>query len=161
MKKCISWILILVCVLGLVGCDQANPSNMEPDFTEKPVVIGNSHSDVSGVFIQIGGIYTYPDKTTLVVSWNNETDHTVTYGEAYRIERLENGEWVDCSLKDNVFDAIAYQLQANQSDNKSYTLSDAYDISASGTYRILCACRVDMGDGTETGCSLWAEFIIA
>lgn len=161
MKKYIALFLTLVCVLGLIGCKRIYPKYIEPDFTEHPIVKGNTHADISGVFVQIHGIYTFPDQTTkLTVAWINETDRPIMYGETYWIERLENGQWVDCSIKENVFATTAHELQANKSVYKSYALTNVYDISASGTYRFRSSCSVDVGDGKQTACSLWAEFII-
>jgi hypothetical protein len=78
----------------------------------------------------------------------------------YWIERLENGEWVDCSLQENVFLTIGYLLKANTDVSKEYTLTDMYGISIPGTYRFLSTCSVDMGDEKPTECSVWSEFVV-
>lgn len=119
---------------------------------------GDSYSDVEGVFVEIESINIYPDITSLDVLWNNSTEYSVTYGNSYLIERLENGERVDCSLKDNVFTLIGYELKANETVNKEYRLTDMYDISKSGTYRFFSTCYLDMGYNKE--CNVWAEFVV-
>lgn len=118
------------------------------------------HTDFEGVYVQIHEVINDPEKTTLVVSWNNETKHSVTYGNMYGIERLENGEWVDCSINENVFTLIGYMLDANASVKKEYSLTDMYDTSKPGTYRFCSTCSVDVEGEQPTTCSLWTEFVI-
>lgn len=161
MKRIIAiLVLAFACTLVMVGCNNTQLEIAESNFTKQSVFNRVSHSDVVGLLVEVDGIYIYPDKTTLVVSWNNTTEHTVTYGEMYWIERLENEEWVDCSLKENVFLTIGYLLKANKTVNKEYTLTDLYDVGTPGTYRFLSTCSVEMGDEKPTECSVWAEFVI-
>lgn len=160
MKKLMALVLALCCVLGLGGCDKTAPDYVEPNFTEQPVIEGNLYSDFEGISARIGGLYVYPDKTTLTVTWINRTEHPAIYGKAYWIERLENSEWVTCALKENIFATVAYELRAGEMDNMAYTITDMYDISTPGTYRFLSTCSVDVGEEKQTDCSLWAEFII-
>jgi len=163
MKKCAAFLLALVCAAGLFGCagrQPEYPEYVEPDFTRQPATVTASYSDVEGISVQADGVYVHPDKTTLVVSWNNRTDYPVTYGESFEIERLENGEWVDCALGENVFHMIGYLLPANKSVNKEYTLTDMYDISTPGTYRFLSTCSVEMEGEYPKTCALWSEFTV-
>ncbi len=149
MKKFIALVLLLTCAFCLFGCQKR---------TKQPFVTGNSYSDIEGLSVQIEGIYNYPDMTTIMVSWNNKSNFTFTYGNMYSIERLENGEWVDCSLKENIFTLIGYLLDVNETIDKEYRITDMYDISKPGTYRFISNCLLDMGDNKE--CTVWAEFII-
>lgn len=151
MKKVIVLVLSLIFVVCLVAYINTLPR-------KQSLSNGDSHSDVEGIFVEIVGINIYPDITSLVVLWNNKTEYTATYGNTYSIERLENGEWVDCSLKDNIFTLIGYELKTNETVNKEYRLTDMYDISKSGTYRFRTTCILDKGDNKE--CNMWAEFII-
>ena len=160
MGKLVWFVLILVCVLSLVACNNILPERVGSDFTEQYIIIRDSYSDVLGVFVQVSGIYVYPDKTTLVVSWNNTTEHTVTYGENFKIEYKEDGEWSDCTLKENVSLRGSFLLNAYECHNKEYAIIDMYDISKPGKYRFLSACSVDMGKRGTTECSVWSEFII-
>lgn len=151
MKKLIVLVLSLAFVMCLVAYINTLPK-------KQSISKGDSYSDVEGVFVEIEGINIYPDITSLVVLWNNKTKHRVTYGNSYSIERLENGEWVDCSLKDNIFTLIGYDLKANETVNKEYRLSNMYDISKPGKYRFRSNCSVDME--VEKECSVWAEFVL-
>ena len=154
MKKLIAVILSLVCVVCVVGFIVYNTLPKK-----YPVSNGVLHSDIEGVFVEIDGIYKYPDITALGVTWNNQTEYTISYGNAFGIERLENGEWVDCSLKSNVFTLTGYSLNSNEKVEKKYRITDMYDISKSGTYRFLATCsRMDINEGKSY--SVWAEFVI-
>ena len=121
---------------------------------------GNTYSDFDGISIQASGIYIYPDKTAIDITWKNETAFSVMYGASYLIERLENGEWVSCSLNANEFPAIAYELPAKELENNSYILTGMYEVNKPGTYRFLSTCIVQTGQDQPTKCSVWAEFII-
>ncbi|MBQ4641916.1 MAG: hypothetical protein IJB47_04825 [Oscillospiraceae bacterium] len=160
MKKLIAFVLATVCVFALVGCNNTQPEYEEPNFTEIQTIVSNDYSDFDGISIQASGIYVHPDKTTIVINWRNDTEYSVIYGEAYSIERLENGEWVSCALMDTAFDAIAYELRAKKLGSKAYTLTGMYDVNKPGTYRFLSTCNVDTGEGKSTECSVWAEFIL-
>lgn len=150
-KRVVVFVLILICVLSLIIYNSVLPK-------KHMVSNNNSYSDLNGVFVEIDSMCVYPDITTLIVSWNNETEQTITYGEMYSIERFENGEWIDCSLKDNIFTLIGYTLKANEKVDKEYRLTDMYDVSKSGTYRFHSTCSADVGDVKEY--SVWAEFVI-
>lgn len=150
-KRLVVFVLILICVLSLIIYNSVLPD-------KQMVSDGNVYSDIDGISVKVESVRTYPDITTLIVSWNNETEYTVTYGEPYWIERLENGEWIDCSLKDNIFILIGYTLKAGEKLDKEYRLTDMYDVSRKGTYRFRSTCSVDEGERKE--CSVWAEFVI-
>jgi hypothetical protein len=160
MKRLVAFITALIFVFLATGCNNVEPGITEAAVDEHNVFNRVSHSDVVGLLVEVSSINNLSGKTTLTVSWNNTTEHTVTYGEMYWIERLENGEWVDCSLQENVFLTIGYLLKANTDVSKEYTLTDMYGISIPGTYRFLSTCSVDMGDEKPTECSVWSEFVV-
>ncbi len=160
MKKLTALVLALVCILALVGCDNSQPEQLKPDFTEKQTVTGNNYSDFDGISIQVSGMYIYPDKTTIVINWQNETEHTAIYGEQYSIERLENGQWVSWLIDSNSLTDIDNELRAKELDSKEYTLIGMDEVIKPGIYRFLSTCSVDTGEEQSTECSVWAEFII-
>lgn len=160
MKKLIAFVLALVCVLALVGCNNSQPEYEEPNFTEIQTATGNTYSDYDGISIQASGIYIYPDKTTIVINWRNDTEYSAIYGEQYSIERLENDQWVSCLIDDISLTDIDYELRAKELDSKEYTLTDMDEVSKPGTYRFLSTCIVDTGEEKPTECSVWAEFTV-
>ena len=163
MKKLVAFVLTFVCVFALVGCDNTQPEYEEPnftEFTEKQTIVGNNYSDFDGISIQASGIYIYPDKTTIFINWENDTEYSVIYGEQYSIERFENDQWVSCLINNNDLTDIDHELRAKELDSKAYTLTEMYDVSKPGTYRFLSTCSVNIGEGKSTECSVWAEFIL-
>ena len=158
MKKLIALVLAMVCVLALVGCNNSQPEYEEPNFTEKQTIVGNNYSDFDGISIQASGIYIYPDKTTIVINWTNDTEYPAIYGEQYSIERLENGKWVSCFIDDNDLTDIDHELRAKELDSKEYILIDTDEVIKPGTYRFLSTCIVDTGEEQSIECSVWAEF---
>ena len=160
MKKPIVLVLALVCVLGLVGCNNSQPEYEEPNFTEKQTIMGNNYSDFDGISIQASGMYIYPDKTTIVINWRNDTEYSAIYGEQYSIERLENDQWVNCLIDNNDLTDIDYELRAKELDSKEYILTDTDEVIKPGTYRFLSTCSVNTGEGKSAECSVWAEFIL-
>lgn len=149
MKRLMSFVLI--CVLCLTSCNTRM-------YKEQSVVVRDAHSDVGDISIEIKGLHVYSDFTALAVVWKNDTKYALTYGESYIIERMEEGEWVDCSLRTNVHILIGYTLEPNDSVEKDYRLTDAYDISKPGLYRFRSGCSVEMPVAKE--CSVWAEFLV-
>lgn len=149
MKRYILLVFALFCAVCLFSCTNR---------IKEPVVLGNAYSDIEGISVEIVGLYNYNDMKTLVVSWNNNTQHNVTYGEMYFIERFENGKWVDCSTKENIFTLLGYSLNTNEKVDKEYRITDMYDISNPGTYRFRSNCYLDTGNQKE--CSVWVEFVI-
>jgi hypothetical protein len=147
MKKCAAFLLTLICAMGLLGC---------ADKTEETAFA--SHSDVEGISVQVESVSVSPEKSVLTVIWSNQSGNAVTYGEPYSIERLENGEWVDCALGENMFTMIGYLLQSNESVSKEYNLTYMYDISTPATYRFVTSCSVEMEGEHPKNCALWAEF---
>ena len=160
MKKFIALVLALVCVFAFVGCNNSQPEYEEPNFTEKQTIVGNNYSDFDGISIQASGIYIYPDKTTIVINWRNDTEHSAIYGEQYSIERLENDQWVSCLIDDNDLTDIDHELRAKEKDSKEYILIDSDEVIKPGTYRFLSTCIVKTGEEQLIDCSVWAEFII-
>ena len=94
---------------------------------------------------------------------DNKTKYEVTYGSSYAIELEKDGEWISRQKIDNlVFNSIGYLLKAGKTEEKTYNLTDTFDITEKGTYRLITDCFVyDKGKGGEsTKCTLWAEFSV-
>ena len=160
MKKLIALVLAMVCVLALVGCNNSQPEYEAPNFTEKQTIVGNYYSDFDGISIQTSGIYIYPDKTTIVINWTNDTEHSAIYGEQYSIERLENDQWVSYLTDNNDLTDIDHELCTKELDSKEYVLSDTDEVIKPGTYRFLSTCSVKTIEEQSTECSVWVEFTI-
>lgn len=150
--------------LSLAACREVEkPVRKAPDFTERPIVGIGGHSDILDVSIQVSGIYdrheegTEQVETTLVVVWSNKTDGYITYGDAYRIERLEGDQWVDCALEDRYYDMIGHAFKGPHMINVSYVITNLYDLTIPGDYRFSADCTVDTESGPKTY-TLWSDF---
>ncbi|MBR4072496.1 MAG: hypothetical protein IKK24_01020, partial [Clostridia bacterium] len=99
----------------------------------------------------------------LEVDWINETKYEVTYGNPYAIELEREGEWISRQKIDNLgFTLPAYALKSGKTEEKEYNLTDSFDITENGKYRLVTDCSVyNKGkDGKATKCNLWAEFTV-
>ena len=128
------------------------------------IALSATHTDVEGMEIQIiNGIWN-DDEIKLDLNWINRTQYEVLYGDVFTIEREENGEWTSCVAIDNLgFHLIGYMLKPGEVQKKTYRLTDIFDLSQNGKYRLCTNCTVYVkGHGGEsTECELWAEFTVA
>lgn len=163
MKRLFAFLLAAVLLLGIVGCKSSTPQFLDPDFEQLPMIPGKVHTDYSGIEIRVDSLNWQQEdgKTTLTVTWNNNTDLDAVYGAAYIIERLDGEEWVSCAIQNDLaFIAIAYELKAGRTVKESYNLTATYDVSSPGTYRFKTDCYVHENATTSTKCELIAEFTI-
>ena len=101
MKRLFAFLLTTTMLLGLAGCKSSTPQSVDPDFEQLPITPGQTHSDYSGIEVRIDSLNWQQEdgKTTLTVTWNNNTDLDAIYGAAYTIERLDGEEWVSCAMQ--------------------------------------------------------------
>ncbi len=159
MKKIIALMLSLLMLCSLAACN-----DKEDDKAGGWDRLTEEHTDIDGVTIQITDLTVEDGKVILKTKWKNDTIYKVVYGASYTIEREEDGEWVSTQTVDELyFISIAYELRAKSSQDKDYTISNSFDISTPGKYRIRSDCHVyNKGMGSEsTKCELWTEFTVS
>jgi len=157
MKKLIAF--LLAAVLLLSGCQSTSPKSAAPGFTNLEATPGQTHSDHPGLQIRVESLKRESGKTKLVVIWQNDTQYDATYGVAYAIERLEDDTWVSCAMREDLaFIEIACILPGGKTQNETYDLTDAFDVSKPGTYRIKTECYLQNDPEKSTRCQLMAEF---
>ena len=158
MRRLLVLSLMAVMLVSLVGCVAAQPEteNISPE-----IVPGQSSTDYTGMEIRVESFDYHKDTGTfLTVLWDNQTQYEVFYGEVFTIERLDGKEWVSCSIsEDLVFDLLAYQLKAGKTATKTYYLTNIFDVSSPGTYRIKTNCEIGVSDKYRK-CHLTAEFAV-
>lgn len=163
MKKIIALLLSTLVLLSFTACKE-NDDTVGEQHKIKFAETGESKTDVEGIYLKAEGIEIVDGKTFLKTKWVNDTLHNVVYGESYTINRQENGNWVSCHINEELsFIDIAYELSGNSKTEKKYDLTNSFDISMPGTYRISSNCYVydgNAGDGS-TKCELWTEFVIS
>ena len=143
-RKIFSLLFILLTLAAFTSC-------VSESDTEDPMLEGDEeiHTDFEGVYLTLDSV----GETSLSVTWHNDTDLEILFGEGYSIELLlSDGTWKSV-LKDSIaFDAIAMLLPPDGDISKGYS-SKPFDISASGTYRLRCEFWYD-GNTYNT----WVEF---
>ena len=136
MKKTLSLVLALITFLFcLVGCDNS-----------KDIVLTDEdiHTDYAGVYLTLSSVDDSGEHKKLNAVWHNETFKEVTYGEGYKIEYLEDGEWKSVLKGEHIVISIAHLLKAKDTKEKSYS-TELFDLSKEGTYRLIS--DFSLGDG--------------
>ena len=136
MKKVISLVLALITLLiCIVGCNNS-----------KDIVLTDEdiHTDYAGVYLSLSSVDDSGEHKKLNVVWHNETFKEVTYGEGYKIEYLEDGEWKSVLKGEHIVSSIANVLKAKGTNEKSYS-TELFDLSKEGTYRLIS--DFSLGDG--------------
>jgi len=162
MKRIIAALISVMLMLSLCACQKDGTDKI--DFETGFIKIAVAHTDFEGANIQIVDAVWTAEEIKLEVKWNNDTSYDVVYGESFDIEKETDGEWKSCVTLDYLaFNDIGYELSANSSQKQTYNLTDMFDISENGEYRLTTYCHVyDKGRGGEsTKCELWASFTVS
>lgn len=145
MKKTLSLVLAFIILLFcLVGCNNSK----EIVLTDKDI-----HTDYAGVYLTLSSVDDSGEHKKLNAVWNNETFKEVTYGEGYKIEYLEDGEWKSVLKGEHIVSSIANLLKAKGTNEKSYS-TELFDLSKEGTYRLIS--DFSLGDGKTY--NTWVTF---
>ena len=136
MKKTLSLILALITLLFcLVGCNNSK----EIMLTDEDI-----HTDYAGVYLTLSSVDDSGEYKKINAVWHNETFKEVTYGEGYKIEYFEDGEWKSVLKGEHIVSSIANLLKAKGTNEKSYS-TELFDLSKEGTYRLIS--DFSLGDG--------------
>lgn len=137
----------------MVSCFSNNVHPCGGVITEDLVLNGDDgiHTDFEGVYLTLGSL----GETSISVTWHNDTDKEVVYGEDYSIEKLEDGEWVSVQTAEMSVPAIGIILMPHSESKKGYSTAP-FNLSELGRYRLRC--EFYPGEGT---CNTWVEFDVA
>lgn len=165
MKRIMSLVLSVLLLVGLTACDQNVGRHADGIIKadKATIEIGKTHTTFEGMNIQIVNAIWNDEEVKLEVKWNNETSYNVVYGECYKIEKEINGKWESCVTLDNLaFNDIGYELRSKSSQKQTYNLTDMFDVSENGKYRLATDCSVyENGRGAgSTECEMWVEFTV-
>lgn len=127
MKNKLFFLLImLLAIAAIISC--AEPEDLKIEGNEK------IFTDFEGVYLTLESI----GETSISVTWHNDTDEEITFGEGYFIEILTStGEWTSVQKKEMSVPAIALLLMPKGETRKGYSLS-FFDLSRVGKYRLRC-----------------------
>ncbi len=157
-KKPAFWVIIIsVAAIAVTAiCLLTSPEKDSP----KAIEYGAKYTDFEGVNIEVIQVETDAQRTVLSAQWQNLTPYEITYGNSYTVERKESKKWVSCQIPEEfIVNAIAYSQKPNTMQDKIYNLTDTFDISETGTYRIRANCYVQTEEA-PTKCEVWAEFVV-
>ena len=119
-------IIMLLVTAAIISC--AEPEDLKIEGNEK------IFTDFEGVYLTLESI----GETSISVTWHNDTDEEITFGEGYFIEILTStGEWTSVQKEEMSVPAIALLLMPKGETRKGYSLS-FFDLSRVGKYRLRC-----------------------
>ena len=127
MKNKLFFLLVmLLAIAAIISC--AAPEDLKIEGNEK------IFTDFEGVYLTLESI----GETSISVTWHNDTDEEITFGEGYFIEILTStGEWTSVQKEEMSVPAIALLLMPKGETRKGYSLS-SFDLSRVGKYRLRC-----------------------
>lgn len=103
-------ILILVTTILFINCNQSKNNTTATSLQTKNT--GKADEVINEVILSLQPnvfqLTTLPD--TLNIQMANHTKDTITTGLHYRIELLKNGEWIEFSPKDILFEDMGFGL---------------------------------------------------
>lgn len=159
MKQITAILISLMLLATLCACREDVSQGEKIRLDTATVELGETSTDVEGVNIRIKNIIWDDNNVKFEVEWINDTIEEITYGDSYSIELERDGEWVSRKKIDTlVFASIGYSLKWYRTEEKTYDLTDTFDISENGKYRFVTDCRIE--DGKYTKCNLSAEFTV-
>lgn len=151
MKKKIFTILLCgIMVLGITGC-----RSLKNEFE-----VGNksdvkiSQGDVS-MSIKDGTL----KNTGATLILTNNSDKEFQYGNPYKIEIKQNGEWYKIPVEIN-FTLPAFSLKSKESKEIELNWENGYGKLASGTYRIIKEINYEKEEGNFETFNVAVEFTI-
>lgn len=151
MKKKIFTILLCgIMVLGITGC-----RSLKNEFE-----VGNK-SDVKisqdDVLMSIKDGTLKNTGATLILT--NNSDKEFQYGNPYKIEIKQNGEWYKINVEIN-FTLPAFSLKSKESKEIELNWENGYGKLASGTYRIIKEINYEKEEGNFETFNVAVEFTI-
>jgi len=111
-----------------------------PDVSELPTITSTPTTDIyTGTIAHITVTTVSSSATGARIEIKNDNNTEVIYGEAYQLQKLENGNWKSVEpIADNiVFPAIGIGLNSNTTGYIEVDWSDYYGKMENGQYRII------------------------
>ncbi len=107
-------------------------------------------------------VHTYeiaPEKVTIDIHWENNTDQTIYLTDNVYVEALVSGSWVECDKTDVEKNFLLSAVAHGESAEKTYVLDEIYDLSYYGHYRVYLDYIIKGEEHDITNCAL-VEFFI-
>ena len=149
-KKIFTILLCVVMVLGITGC-----RSLKNEFE-----VGNK-SDVKisqdDVLMSIKDGTLKNTGATLILT--NNSDKEFQYGNPYKMEIKQNGEWHEINVEIN-FTLPAFSLKSKESKEIELNWENGYGKLTSGTYRIIKEINYEKEEGNVETFNVAVEFTI-
>ena len=164
-KKPILWtvipIVLIAATLTVVFFMTAPESDPDRGEWKGVITVQGSECDFEGVYLDL---HTYhPDKDgkpCLKITFKNQSDETIGYGEPYKIYYLDGDSWVDTAVYDVVFTMPLYLLNEGKTVDKAYT-PDHCDLSRYGTYKFVTDITYPINEyGATEDCEISLTFVL-
>ena len=156
-KKPAFWIIIVAVIacVAVAVCFLTDP----PTDNRNNLDTASVNTEYEGVYISLesvdrneGGAYVFN------VLWHNTTGKDVTYGMPFSIQYYDGREWVSTATKELVFTTQGFLLKPHTTKAMQYT-SDYFDLSKSGSYRLLVSFSVKEGSEYKSY-RTWVELYV-
>ena len=165
MKKILA--MLLCAVMLLTACQTATENQSETQILdESQPENDNKKADMqisyaTAISIQSLAITEANGKVTLDVLWKNDTDYEVIYGEMFWVERNVDGKWTVCEQgESNAFHSIGIVLEPRSEHTKKYNVSNYYDVSELGDYRLMTECYIHISENETKKGIATADFAL-
>ncbi len=109
-------------------------------------------SDYTGIYLSLNSAEINEEGVvSFNVSWHNETDKQVSFGELFNIEYVDGTEYIDITPKNAEWNTIAYILKPDAVIPHTFTVP-GLDLSLNGNYRFVTSINTDDENGYNYDC---------
>lgn len=130
MKKVITMMSIIACLLLFNGCSSSNTLGEESAY-------GENVNQLEDVTIELNKDTYLPQGDTFELKVFNHSDREITYGVPYELEMLHEGKWRKVETDEDIaFIMIAYILHPDEESVDEISL-EYYEPLEEGRYRII------------------------
>lgn len=149
-KKFFTILLCGIMVLGITGCRSLKNEFEVGNKSDVKISQGNVSMSIKDGTLKNTG-------ATLILT--NNSDKEFQYGNPYKIEIKQNGEWYKIPVEIN-FTLPAFSLKSKESKEIELNWENGYGKLASGTYRIIKEINYEKEEGNFETFNVAVEFTI-
>ncbi len=130
-KKPAFWIILVAMLtsITLAVCFLTDPISKPKDENTNFNVL-STVSSYPGISLELSSVI----GQEITVTWINDADQEMEFGNPFKLYRLEGEEWVEPLRGHTVFELPAYPLSPGKKASHVYSI-DHYDVSIAGLYR--------------------------
>lgn len=141
-KKILITMIILTISVSFVGCSKEEPSKEQAEDNENYTVKEKAElNEIDGVLMRIKkDTLTRTSATIVIYDYTNDDN---IYGQAYRIDKKENGKWISLKTLDGkewtevYWNLIGYHVDEHDRLELNINWENLYGALPNGEYRIV------------------------